>query len=687
MPRPSPRQVFDDPQSHWIFLTQASDNDFEGQHFDRKETGQVNADETTLSNQLREVREEVTATISGFANQNAEGGLLVLGIASDGAVKGIDHLTEQQKNSLADFSTLLHHQAAESKLQHCVNGRTICLIYIPPTENGICETPGRNPRAWLRNGFQNISVTQEMREQIKITKGLVDFEQSFCCPFEKDDIAEDVLSEFRKVFHPAASGSFSVERLLYEAGAIIRRNGDYWFTNAGLLFFASNPQRVLPRSYIRILRFAVSSDQFQARGLPTFEQQFTGPLTKQIREARTFFRESAFFKRYQKRKPGGGFIDEPEFPPTVIDEAIVNAVAHRDYRTGIPIECESYKDAFIVKNPGRILQRNTDLPNEFSLSDTVLDSMPRNAKLLEWLKLMKDPEGVAYVQAISEGTKHMLQAMTDLGLPAPWYRLAQNETLIKLESKAQEREAAILSATKIKSTEFGNLFLLRIRQGQTPVSRDSFNIRYGEFMKTLRDVLAANGWFIDRFGFSRIVTHRQGVELEIPPNVKGILRFYPAYEFQIREYFGHFYLCLDYKCQVLNVQKLGALSQQFPSTVLINRRCFANKGGWREGRILEFDQEFATVHFFDTDADEQIPTDSVFPSCPLPMLEESLHYSGVDFDLTAAIKRHSLALTHGAARERYEKVLSMVQYVAETLFPIQFSDMEVSSYDGPCAAR
>jgi predicted HTH transcriptional regulator len=34
-----------------------------------------------------------------------------------------------------------------------------------------------------------------------------------------------------------------------------------------------------------------------------------------------------------------------------IDEAILNAVAHRDYRTGILIECELYTDAFIVKNP------------------------------------------------------------------------------------------------------------------------------------------------------------------------------------------------------------------------------------------------------------------------------------------------------------------------------------------------
>lgn len=682
MSTPSPRQVFDAPSSHWAFLTQRSDTDFEDQHFDRKEAGQPGADPTALKSQLKAARDEITQTISAFANKNVEGGLLVVGIASDGMVSGIDHLSEEQKNSLTDFAALLHHQAAEAKLYPCVDSsgvtKTVLLIYVPYVDNAICETPGRNPKAWLRSGPQNVPMTQDMRDQLRIAKRLVDFEGVPCCQFKAEDLASDVVAEFRKVFHPDAISTFSDERLLYEAGAIVQRGQEYSFTHAGLLFFASNPQRVLPRSYIRLLRFGVPSNQFQTRGLPTFEQQFTGPLTRQIREARTFFRESAFFKRYQKRKSGGGFTDEPEFPPTVIDEAIVNAVAHRDYRTGIPIECESYTDAFVVKNPGRMLQRNCDLPNDFSLHDTVLDSTPRNSKLLEWLRLMKDPDGVAYVQAISEGTKQMLREMTSLGLPAPSYHLGENETLIKLLNRAEEREAALLAATEVRATEFGNIFLLRIRQGDKPVDRNAFNMRYGEFLRTFRDVLLANQWFVDRFGFSRIVAHRRGIELDVPQKVKSILRFYPAYEFQIREYFGHFYLSLDYTCQVLNVQTLAALAQRLPRQILIDRRCMANKGGWREGRIVAFQPEFTTIHFFDVEAQEQVSTDSVIPSCTLSMLEESLRHANVTFDLFAAVKGHSLASKPGAARERCEKTLSMVQHVADTLFPIQFSDMEVS---------
>ena len=270
---PSPKQVFDDPTEYWTFLTQNADDAFEGQHFDRKEVGQIGIDQARLGKQLKSVRDEIKETISAFANANREGGLLVLGIASDGTVNGIDYLSEQQKNSLTDLTTLLHHQAAEAKFHQGTDAhgghKTICLIFVPYTDNSICETPERTPKAWTRSGAQNVLMTPEVRERIRNDKGLVNFEITPCCLYDPDDVSRDVLTEFRKVFHPDSTHEFTDERVLYEAGAIVQRSGGYWFTHAGLLFFASNPQRVLSQSHIRLLRFSVSSDQFQERGLPT----------------------------------------------------------------------------------------------------------------------------------------------------------------------------------------------------------------------------------------------------------------------------------------------------------------------------------------------------------------------------------------------------------------------------------
>ena len=676
---PNPREVYDDPASYQEFLTGSSDDKFENQHFERKVAGRTNNVCTT--SQLNDVRNGIRKTISAFANSNVEGGLLVLGIASDGHISGIDHLLEDQKNSLTDFNTLLHHQAAEVKLHgfsdNSGNEKTICLVFVPYSSAGICETREQNPQAWIRSGSQNTFVTQVIRDQIRTNKGLLDFENNPCCEFNPDDIDKDILREFRSVFHPGGTATFDDDRILYEAGAIVLRDEKYWFTHAGLLFFGANPQKTLPGSYIRLLRFDVNSGEFRKRGLPTFERDFKGPLTKQIRDARIFFRESAFFKRYQMRKYGGGFIEEPEFPPTAIDEAIVNAVAHRDYRTGIPIECEGYQDAFIVKNPGRILQRNRDLPNKFSLSDTTLDSTPRNSKLLEWLKIMRDSDGAEYVRAISEGTKQMLLEMTALRLPAPEYILGRHETLLKLENNSAEREAAIRDASQIKSTEFANLFPLRISRGDGTVSHIEFSAHYGEFLRTLRDVLEGNGWYIDRFRFSRIVAHIKGSELDTPPDVRDILRFYPAYEFQIRQYLGYYYLCLDYKCQVHNIQNLDVVNKHFEKDKLINGLCVVKDVGWRKGKIVDFSSEFARIFFFDTNSEQRVTVDSVIPYCSQEMLKISLQKTRSSFDLSQATRKYSLASKRGSARDRIEKMENMVGYIADTLFPIRFGDMLV----------
>lgn len=680
-PGPMPRAVYDRPDDHWPFLTQATDDAFEGQHFDRKEAGRQDGSGLLPDGALKGLRQQVTQTVSAFANSNREGGLLVIGIASDGRITGTKHLSEQQKNSLTDFDALLRNQAAEAKFHPCIDAagaeNAICLVLTPYAENSICEKPGHDAEAWERSGPQNIRLTQDRRDRLRSRKGLTDFENTPCCPFSRADVAEDVLAEFRRVFSPEATASFSDERLLHEAGAVVERDGEIWFTNAGMLFFALNPQRILSSAYIRLLRFGVSAEHFAKRGLPTFDKSFKGPITSQVREARAFFRQSGFFKQYQKRRSGGGFDEEPEFPPSVVDEAIVNAVAHRDYGTSLPIECEAYKDSFLVKNPGRMAQRGTDLDDEFSLANVLLDSMPTNPKLMEWLRLMRGPDGVAYVQAISEGTKQMVVQMQGLGLPPPSCRLSANETLLKLESNAESREAAMLALNSTPKTEFGNLFPLRGRVGERPATHEDFGLHYGELTKSLRDALEGNEWHIDEDRFSRVLAHIRGSDFEEPDEVRPIVRLYSAFEFQFRQYREHFYLCVDYRCLALNVLRLASLKDSLEREKLLGRRCTAKVGAWRAGQLVDYDDDFATVRLFDSEVEETVPNSAVIPTCSVAMLQE-LVPPGSSFNLIDAIRRHSLVAEPDAARRRAERTMKMMNHVADSVFPLRCCDLEVN---------
>ncbi|MGA2601488.1 MAG: ATP-binding protein, partial [Bryobacteraceae bacterium] len=273
----------------------------------------------------------------------------------------------------------------------------------------------------MRHDLQNIILTPDAREAVARDKGITDFESIRSRPFHVEDIDLDLLQQFRDSYLDDPSAfNYSPEELLKRAGALERDHlGNLWLTNAGLLFFGKNPQDRFSRAYVRLMKFESRSDDPDAPRLPTFEKDFDGPLTVQIRNLRAFLKGSAFLKTYQRRNDSGGFKEEPELPHVAIDEAVVNAVAHRDYGLSSPIEIRLYRDALLLKNPGRVMQTGHDLPDSFSLDQIPLEHAARNSRILEWMRKMRDTNGRAFVQLLSEGTRTMTTEVMALGLPAP----------------------------------------------------------------------------------------------------------------------------------------------------------------------------------------------------------------------------------------------------------------------------
>ncbi|MDY6898905.1 MAG: Piwi domain-containing protein, partial [Cyanobacteriota bacterium] len=391
-----------------------------------------------------------------------------------------------------------------------------------------------------------------------------------------------------------------------------------------------------------------------------------------------------FFKIYQKRNPDGGFIEEPEYPYIAIDEAIVNAVAHRDYAVKLPIECEYYKDGFIVRNSGCILQRDFNVPERFSLKDTSLVSTPRNSKLIEWLKKIRDKNGAAFVRALSEGTKRMRDEMLNLDLPAPVYQVSLSQTTVILFSNAEEREAELQKNAAQPSTEFTNLFPLNITNinGQE-VDSNLLKNRRKDILSLLKDALEANDWYIDKFSFSRLKAHKKGVTIPIPQAANKIVKFYPAYIFQIRHYFGKYYLCIDYTLEVKNVQSLSTLLTNFQASELLGNTATAKWQGWGRGKIIAADAEWSSIYFFDFEREETVDSNKVIPTLPRAFIERELNRRNINFNLYQAIKEHSLALKPSAARIRAEKTQKVAKNIAQVIFPLTLNDLNISVQPSP----
>ena len=410
---PTPKEVFDNPLQYLDFLQSA---DFERQYFDRKEV------RTTPQNQISTLKKNIKECISAFANWNKIGGLLALGITNDGTLKGTQNANEQTINNILQVTRDLRNHATQEQEVEVPNsgGKRLYLLYTPWTSNAICETTADFPKAWKRVGAQNLALTEQDREQLKRDKRIVDFEMSYCCPYDPEELDMEVVAEFKKAFLEERGAQYGhrTEAVLDHIGALIKEVGtnNYAFTNVGYLFFASNPHKRLGGAFVRLLRYDVSAEDLKNPGGPMLNEEFYGPVPNIIQNLQSFLNQSTFIQSFGK----------PEYPFLTVFEALVNAVIHRDYGFTSPILCSAYKDKLIVKNPGGFLQ---SVPPRFSLADTVLDAERRNPRLVDWMRLMKDEDGTIFVRSLSEGTRSMLEAMQNARLPAPYYETGRNTTV------------------------------------------------------------------------------------------------------------------------------------------------------------------------------------------------------------------------------------------------------------------
>ena len=445
---PTPKEVFDNPLRYLDFL---QSDDFEDQHFDRKEV------KTDSRNQINTLKENIKKCISAFANSMREDGLVVLGITDDGIIKGTQHVDEPTMNNILQVVRGLRNHTTQVQEVELPNSdaKRLHFLYTPWTPNAICETIENFPKAWKRVGAQNLALTEQDREHLKREKGIVDFEASYCCPYDPGELDIKVVDEFKKAYlaeRDAQYDDYTTEEVLELAGALKKEKGEYAFTNAGFLFFASHPRKRFASAFIRVLRFEVDVEESQERGVTTFDKDFDGALPNVIRKLQTFFKDSALFRTMIRRSFHGGFIEDPEYPLLAVDEAIINAAIHRDYGATSPIHCIAYRNGLVVENWGGILQQ---VPQSFSLADTVLDSVLRNPNIAGWMRLMKDERGEPLVRALREGTRRMLQEMAKIGLPAPYYETTVMKTAVTLYNRFEERLEPHAS-TRTKSTPDNN---------------------------------------------------------------------------------------------------------------------------------------------------------------------------------------------------------------------------------------
>ena len=188
-------------------------------------------------------------------------------------------------------------------------------------------------------------------------------------------------------------------------------------TVAGLLAFATEPAEFLPSCTIEAACYAgkeLSSDHL------THVERLAGPASDQIDAATAFV---AQFMRASENASSG----TPAYAIDVVDEAIVNAVAHRDYAIGgAKIRLFLFADRLELYSPG-------GLPNTLTLADMPYRTFTRNQLLVSFLSRQRSKRtGAVFLESRGEGVRKILRQGEAHSGRKPEYRLFGDELRLTL---------------------------------------------------------------------------------------------------------------------------------------------------------------------------------------------------------------------------------------------------------------
>ncbi len=187
-------------------------------------------------------------------------------------------------------------------------------------------------------------------------------------------------------------------------------------THAAVLLFGRDPQRFIPCAEVRCMHFHGTEIERPA----PFYRIFKGNVFDQVDQAENFVL-SVVNRTVGTRAESLQAPVTYEIPPDVVREAIVNAVAHRDYASAAAVQVSVFADRIEVWNPGELPAPLT--PERLREPHS---SIARNARLCEALFLTR------YIEKFGTGTLMMIRECLAHGLPEPDFGQRAGEFVVSV---------------------------------------------------------------------------------------------------------------------------------------------------------------------------------------------------------------------------------------------------------------
>ncbi|MDV0447005.1 hypothetical protein MsAg5_08730 [Methanosarcinaceae archaeon Ag5] len=193
------------------------------------------------------------------------------------------------------------------------------------------------------------------------------------------------------------------------------KENDY-LKRAAILLFHPNPEKFVTGAYIKIGRFKTDDDL-------RFQDEIHGNLFEQIEKTMDLL--TTKYMKFEISYEGLARIETPEYPVEAIREALLNAVSHKDYSGGVPIQIKVYDDKIIFWNEGQ-------LPENWTV-DTLLQqhpSKPFNPDISNAFFRC------GYIESWGRGITKIKNECKNSGLPKPIYHFNEPDFSVEFRTES-----------------------------------------------------------------------------------------------------------------------------------------------------------------------------------------------------------------------------------------------------------
>ena len=349
-------------------------------------------------------KDEYLEWICGYAN--AQGGKIYIGCDDDGNVVGLPNarkLLEDIPNKIRDAMGII---VGVNLLTH--SNKEYLEIDVPAYPIGIsCKGV-----YYYRSGSTRQILTGPALEAFLMRKRGATWDNLPLPAFSMADVDDGVVSKFKSL---AAKKGRMETSLLDEPKEVLLdklhlKNGDY-LTNAAMLLFSSDPERYQTGAYIKIGYFENDAELL-------YQDEIHGSILEQVDKAL-----DVIYLKYMRAKiryEGVQRIERYFVPEAALREALLNAICHKQYQSGIPIQISVYEDRLYVANIG-------SLPEDWTLENLMQKhaSKPYNPNIAHVFYL------AGFIESWGRGVEKICHALKADKLPLPEYTIHPGDIMIK----------------------------------------------------------------------------------------------------------------------------------------------------------------------------------------------------------------------------------------------------------------